>query len=373
MRETRREFLETAVVVAFGGSTTTALAGPSVGGTAHSSLVESGILFEGLIIESRPGVQEATLTRLQDGRYWLLFGEKNRLVGKHSKDQGRSWTETAPVRAAGGLTIPTERDHAHHSVFNLPSGGLGLVYGGPYARAGRDGTVLFRRSGDGGRSWSTPVAVDPYFAVHRNASARVLSTGRIIVPVFRWISPDPGTNLLWYGGQAFPTSESGSVNLSYSWVYYSDDEGQTWHRSLSELFTLLNEMQIGAQHFEEPVLEELKDGRLLMYGRTSLGRLYQSLSEDGGVSWSTPAPTDLASSYSPCTLIRIPSTGDLLLIWNQTSEEEIKAGLVRHRLTCAVSQNEGRTWGFRRNLESLDEVTSIDRPKILHPWSAVGP
>ena len=362
MHATRWEFLEAAVVVAFTGSATMALGVPSTGGIPSSG-AESGILFEGLIIESRPGVQEATLTQLQDGRYWLLFGEKNRLVGKHSKDQGRSWTETAPVSTAGGSEIPTGREHAHHSMFSLPSGGLGLVYGGPYARVGRDGTVLFRRSGDGGRSWSPPVVVDPYFAVHRNASARVLSTGRIVVPVFRWVSPNPGTDLFWYGGQPFPTSESGSANLAYSWVYYSDDEGQTWHRSLSELLILLNDMQIGAHHFEEPVLEELKDGRLLMYGRTAFGRLYQSLSENGGVSWSVPTPTDLASSYSPCTLVRIPSTGDLLLIWNQISEDEIKAGLVRHRLSCAISRDEGGTWGFRRNLESLDDVISIDAPE----------
>src|SRR5205085_12031644 len=32
-------------------------------------------LFSGFAIPPRPGVQEATLAKLDDGRYWLLFGE----------------------------------------------------------------------------------------------------------------------------------------------------------------------------------------------------------------------------------------------------------------------------------------------------------
>ena len=132
-----------------------------------------------------------------------------------------------------------------------------MVHGGPISRPGRDGTVLFRTSDDNGKTWSRETAIDPIFAVCRTQAARVLSNGRIIVPVMKWISPYTGGN-----------SEDESNNLCYSWAYYSDDEGQTWKRSLSELLVLLDRGRRGYTHFEETVVEELSDGTLLMFGRT---------------------------------------------------------------------------------------------------------
>jgi hypothetical protein len=311
-----------------------------------------GILFDGFAIQPRRGVQEATLAQLPGGRYWLLFGEKQRLVGKLSRDGGRTWSDAAPVRTVDKGNIPLARDTAHLSVVRLKSGRLGMVYGGPAARPGRDGTVLFRSSGDDGQTWSAPVAIDPLFAVCRTQAARVLSTGRVVVPVMAWISPQAGGD-----------SEDENNSLVFSWIYSSDDEGRTWKRSLSELFVSLDQGRAGSYSLEETQLEELRDGRLLLVGRTEFGRPYQSVSKDGGISWSNPKPVDLACGYTPTTIIRIPATKNLLLVWNQVSTEEILSGLHRHRLSTAISTDEGVTWTHFRNLESLDDRTRIDPPK----------
>jgi hypothetical protein len=63
------------------------------------------LLFEGYPIPARSVVQEATLSRLDDGRYWLLFGENNLLVGKFSSDRGRTWGPVQPVLEKGGAPI----------------------------------------------------------------------------------------------------------------------------------------------------------------------------------------------------------------------------------------------------------------------------
>ena len=81
--------------------------------------------------------------------------------------------------------------------------------------------------------------------------------------------------------------------------------------------------------------------------------------------WGTPShpvTARLASSYAPSTLIRIPKTKDFLLVWNQVSTEEILAGHHRHRLSTAISTDEGETWTHFRNLESLDNRTRIEPP-----------
>lgn len=347
MSHTRRAFLKTTsrIPVAAAGL----LAGASA---VVADDKKSGMLHEGLAIASRRGVQEVTTVNAPGGEYWMFLGEKKRLLRKESRDGGRTWSKPVPQTTAGGDAIPLARDNPHLTFLTLKSGRLAIVYGGPVARPGRDGTTLFRTSDDGGKTWSKPTAVDALFAVCRTQAARVLSSGRIVVPVMKWISP-------FIGGD----SEGANKNLTYSWVYYSDDEGKSWKRSFSELFVALDEGRRGVTHFEETVLEELPDGRLFMLGRTELGQFYKTYSSDQGVSWKHPVPTGLASSYAPGTLIRVPGTSDMMLVWNQASEKEILSGLHRHRLSTAISRDHGETWTHFRNLESLDDRARIAAPK----------
>ena len=97
-----------------------------------------------------------------------------------------------------------------------------------------------------------------------------------------------------------------------------------------------------------------------MLCRTNLGRHFRSYSDDRGQTWSEAEPTDLVCCPAPCSLKRIPATGDLLVIWSQISRWETMTGLYRHRLSCAISRDEGQTWEHHRNLESLDDVSRIE-------------
>jgi hypothetical protein len=339
-----------------------------IAGTAAAPADTGGVLFEGYAVAPRKAVQEAILSQPAEGTYWLLYGENRRMVRKESPDRGRTWGEPVPLETAGGNGIALNRNTAHHSLLRLRSGRLGLIYGGPQARPGRDGTVLYRSSDDGGRKWSRPVVVEPLFALCRSGSARVLRSGRIVAPTLTWISPAAG-----------PESENEALQFVYSWIYYSDNEGESWRRSLSEVYISLGGGERGFYSFDEPVLEERPDGTLLMLGRTQLGRPYQTVSKDAGVSWSNPSPVDLGSSPSPHTLARIPSTGDLLLVWNQASTEECLNGLMRHRLSTAISKDNGGTWTHFQNLESLDDRTHVEPPPshpqvyLMRNWRYIEP
>jgi len=348
MNKSRRDFVKSSLGMAGSAGLGFATLRYAQGTVGKSS---QGVLYEGIALAPRSDVYEATLRRLDTNQYWLLFSQNNKLVGRSSTDNGRTWSKTFTLKDTDRKPIDLS-GCAHLSLLHMQSGRLAIVYGGPNARPGRDGTLLFRTSADNGSTWSKEVAIDPLFAVCRTQAARVLSSGRILVPVMKWISPYTGAN-----------SEDENNNLAFSWVYYSDDEGKTWHRSLSELLVFLDKGRRGYTHFEETVLEELSDGRLLMFGRTELGRPYRSFSDDQGISWTTPEPVELASAYTPSTLIRIPATKDLLLVWNQASTKEILTGLSRHRLSTAVSKDEGETWSHFRNLESMDDRVKIEPPQ----------
>ena len=322
--------------------------------------------FHSIILEpSTHGSLEATLCPADGGRVWCVYEvrpEAHAIKRKASDDAGRTWGSPENLVDAPGRPIKG----IHITMLRLKSGRWGLVYATrdvPEGRPGRDGGTVFRTSGDG-RTWSEPVTVERRFGICCSGHAIVLSGGRIVVPIFKWISAEPT-------GAA---ESSNAASLSYSYSYVSDDEGKTWIQSLSELFVSFYR---AAYDLEEPAVVELKDGRLLMHLRSQLGRMYRSISRDQGVSWSRPEGMPVAAGYTPCIVRRIPQTGDLLMIWNQVSRMEILNGFHRHRLSTAISKDEGRTWTSFKNLESLDDMTIIkpppaDRIEVLEMWDDYG-
>jgi Neuraminidase (sialidase) len=156
-----------------------------------------------------------------------------------------------------------------------------------------------------------------------------LENGRLLMPV----SLHKTSNSEW--------SHKGELRC-----YYSDDQGKSWHSgdmvpSPDSIIT------------QEPGVVELKSGKIMMIIRASGGRQYHSISEDQGLSWSYAKPTDIASPISPASLERLPSTGDLLLVWNNNG----KAGpgyykAKRSPLTLAISQDDGKTWQHQQNIET---------------------
>ena len=97
---------------------------------------------------------------------------------------------------------------------------------------------------------------------------------------------------------------------------------------------------------------ETTQGHLLMCMRNQLGSVFLSRSADRGETWSLPQSSGLSSSESMPSLTRIPSTGDVLLIWNHAEfDPTYDHSGKRTPLTCAVSQDGGATWGAPIDLE----------------------
>ena len=65
-----------------------------------------------------------------------------------------------------------------------------------------------------------------------------------------------------------------------------------------------------------------------------------------------PESTGLAAPASPPLLKRIPTTGDLLLIWNHNADLDHPHQGDRNPLTAAISKDEGQTWENIKDIEN---------------------
>jgi sialidase-1 len=108
-----------------------------------------------------------------------------------------------------------------------------------------------------------------------------------------------------------------------------------------------------------------------MHFRTQMGHIAVSDSADSGVTWGEARSWGVQAPEAPATLRRIPSTGHLLLIWNDTHDADAGHGGKRTPLTAAISTDEGRSWSFRRNLETGAEHTYAYTSVAFHRGRAL--
>jgi len=305
---------------------------------------------------------------LEDGRLMWAWGSGHDdpvrgVCAIYSDDEGLTWGEPQTLKLQDGADLT---GFYCTNLFRLASGALGLVliYMAEKGEFELERSWLhFHKSEDEGRTWSPAVQINaPDAPALTNADrCLALKDGRLIVPAYTMIMAKSLGNpkIVKRFGEEFALCLP-RCGIGYSYVYYSDDEGSTWAKSRNATMIVMDQGTKGCYAMVNPAVVELKDGRLLMFGRTNLGRLYKAYSDDRGETWSESVPTELALLPSPCSLKRIPGTGDLLVVWNQNSRWEMLIGAYRHRLSCAVSRDEGETWQNHKNLASLDDVTRIE-------------
>jgi sialidase-1 len=236
------------------------------------------------------------------------------------------------------------------SFLRLASGDILFFY---LRKNGPDDLHAFvRRSSDEATTFSDPVrcTLDPGYWVVNNDRIVQLSDGRLVMP------------------GAWHRTIDVDIRAAGGACWLSDDEGRTWTRSE----TLLD---LPGRGVMEPGVVELADGRLLMIIRTSLRDIYTSHSADRGVTWSEPKPMGVGAPVAPSTITRIPSTGDLLLIWNDCFRDDPDGEGARVPLTAAISRDEGETWEHKRDLETdpacwyaYTSVTFVDDRALLTYW-----
>ena len=285
--------------------------------------------------ENNPRNSEGDFITLKDGRLLFIYSHFSGtsgsdfgnayLASRYSTDKGKTWSteDQLVVKQEGDMNVMSV------SLLRLKNGTIALFYARKNSE--EDCMPMMRISEDESKTWSNPVPCitdkQGYFVLNNNRVIQ-LKNGRLLMPVALHKIP----NGKW--------QDKGTL-----YTYHSDDNGATWTSSeavpnISDIIT------------QEPGVVELKDGTIMMFIRASGGVQQLSYSKDKGQTWSPIEPSDIKSPLSPASIARIPSTGDLLLVWNNNDGSNPATKGKRTPLTVAISKNEGKNW---ENLKTIED------------------
>ncbi|MDF1741744.1 MAG: sialidase family protein [Verrucomicrobiales bacterium] len=282
---------------------------------------------------------EGDFIQLKDGRILFVYTyftgggsdhAAGHLAGRYSSDGGKTWTkdDIVVVPQSGGFNDMSV------SLLRLQDGRVALFYLRKNSMV--DCRPVVRFSSDEAKTWSDPIECitdEIAYYVLNNDRVIQLEGGRLIFAVSL------------HNKESYEKMDGNGLVMSY----YSDDAGQTWKRNST---ILAPKKPDGSRWIaQEPGVVELKDGRVMMFIRSNAGVQLVSYSEDKGETWSEPVKSALQSPVSPATIERIPSTGDLLVAWNNHDniDESLKGR--RTPFSVALSKDEGKTWTGFKTLE----------------------
>lgn len=239
-----------------------------------------------------------------------------------------TWLE--PVQ----LSSDARRSEQNPLLFVTPEDDVWLLHTSNEPHDQSTSRVIRRVSSDGGLSWErSEVLFDHLGSFIRNPVA-VLSNGDWLLPAY----------------DCDKTAERTVIRLS-------TDRGESW--SVIELPDAVGQVQMS--------VVELSPGELVGYFRSrAADRIYRSVSKDNGRTWTSPERTALPNNNSAVQVLRLDD-GRLVMVFNDSSAERdqfrwvddgkggVRRKTLRTPLTLALSEDDGATWPYWRNLQVQDE------------------
>lgn len=287
-----------------------------------------------------PRHSEPAMIELKDGAVLIVWQEyegseagsednaPGHLSAMISRDEGKSWGEHRVLVP----NLPGDVNVYSPSLIRSHDGGILLIFFRyNLLEAGKppQTTAFMWKSNDEGRTFSqSSIIWSKQPLAFASGVVKRLKSGRLLLPICRQ------TGAVW------STTDHEAAGSAWS-----DDDGQTWTISQSR-------PDVPMRGAMEPHVAERRDGGVLMVMRTQLGAVFQSISADGGITWSKPQTTGLKAPESCPELINIPNSDHLMIVWNN-SEYDLKFGShygKRSPLTAAISKDDGKTWSEPKNI-----------------------
>ncbi len=290
--------------------------------------------------------KSGTLLAFAERRLGMNDHAQNDIVLRRSKNNGQSWEDMIVIAEVGKNCLndpcPVVLENGRillmyqyypYAIHTFTSGYIQIAdagYDGP-----RNTKTFLVQSSDDGLTWSKPLEITKSVRASSILSVgcpgngiqltRGDFKGRIILPLYEFCPSDKDD-------RSFRNS-----------VAFSDDNGETWKVS--------NQIpHYGLTGYgDEAQAVELKDGGILFVARNEKGFYKKvSVSNDGGMTWKN-MDLDFGLPGTACqgTIIRYswPEEGESLIVQASAANKYKRTdGTVR------ISDNEGKTWKYSRDL-----------------------
>ena len=321
---------------------------------AHAADFETGVVqpsdAAGLWMNSIPQV-----ARLANGDLLAVWTANskgdpvNHIHGSISSDGGRTW---APNRV-----LFQDAAKADDDPNILVNGRRVMVFTTRVTVPNRieKSWILMTGSDDFGRTWSDPaeVAIPRQYVVGKQADGIRLRDGTLMMGIAwdKW--PEMG----------MAAKTEGEMDLTTGVLLSKDGLHWTLHGAIhASIADKVLPYSTGG--LCEPSLVELANGQVLMLLRSGSTHHYESRSDDGGVTWSAPAPSSLPGDNTPSALWRLDQNPkEIVVVWNNCP-------MARYPLSVALSGDGGVTWSNPRALAETDGL-QVSYPGITQ--AADGP
>lgn len=192
-----------------------------------------------------------------------------------------------------------------------------------YPKGHGRGGIVYKRSNDGGLTWSDRLPTPASWA-----------TSREVPTLHRVLGPDGTKRIIMFSG-LYPCR-----------MAVTEDDGQTWSElqpvgDWGGIVTMgcVTDLKTGAGHYMALFHD---DGRFFsaknLATKPVVFTLYKTLSQDGGLTWSFPQVIDQSSSHHICEpgILRSPDGGQLAVLLRENSR--------RANSQIIFSNDEGQTW-----------------------------
>ena len=280
-----------------------------------------------------PGIE-----RTPSGRLWATWysggegeGPENFVLLSTSADDGETWAGPCVI-----IDPPGKVRAFDPCLWHDPGGRLWLFWAQSHGLFdGRCGVwaMVCEDSESGEARWSAPRRLCHGIMMNKPT---VLSSGVWLLPAAIWPRERP-EDFEGTGWAPLPVSER------VAGVLKTADGGVSWE--------WLGGADIPGRSIDEHMLIERRDSSVWMLIRMTYG-IGQSISTDGGRTWTGGEATDLGGPDSRFFLRRL-SSGALLLVNHYRNTG-------RSHLTALVSDDDGRTWGGGLLLDERDKVSYPD-------------
>lgn len=267
--------------------------------------------------ESRPANHSSTIAQMPNGDLLVTWfggsseGKPDVALWSARKPAGAdAWNKPAPI--VDEPQVP----EGNSVLFTDSKGTVWLFFVRKYDPKwdAWDKTYLFiQTSNDSGFTWTEPRKITDQMGWMVRNNISEMPDGRLLLPIYHEASPVQC--LLWLSGDGFKTWEERRVPVT-------------------------------KPESEQPAYVYMGGEKFLMYARhvSVPGKIWSARSDDLGKTWFDIKKTKMPNPDSGLNAIRLKS-GALVLAYNDS-------GFYRTPLTVALSTDDGKTWPWKKNLET---------------------